>query len=65
MANLLLRVQCNIEDWKGNPGDGIISLPSSLKTFLYFRMVRRMVKQPADVKIFLDQEGGLLADPSQ
>ena len=55
MANLLLCVQ-----WKGNPGDRIFFFPSSLiyETSLSFRMVRIMVKYPADVNVLAGPEGG-------
>ena len=57
----------NIEDRKGHPGDIIFSPSSPIhETSLYFRMVQRIVKQPADVKAHAGPEGeGLLADPSQ
>ena len=58
----------NIEDRKGHPGDIIFSPSSPIhETSLYFRMVQRMVKQPADVKEHAGSEGGggLLADPSE
>ena len=59
----------NIEDTKGHPGDIIFSPSSPIhETSLYFRMVQRIVKQPADVKDLTGPEGGgggLLADPGR
>ena len=64
IANLLLWVKwklLNIEDRKSSSGDRIFSFPSSpiYETSLYFRMVQRMVKQPApaDVKDLAGPEG--------